>query len=54
MKIYFSRINSVVPRFFFTVLVYIATVYLRGTEEYSPCLGAFSVKCLDFNVSRLA
>ena len=29
-------------------------VYLSGTEEHSPWLGALSVKLLEFKVSRLA
>ena len=29
-------------------------VYLNGTEEHSPWLGALSVKLLEFKVSRLA
>ena len=54
MKIYFSRVNSVVPRVSFGIPVYIATVYLSGTEEHSPWLRALSVKFLKFKVSRLA
>ena len=53
MKIYFSRINSAVPRVFWEYQ-YIATVYLSETEKPSLWLGALSVKSLEFKVSRLA
>ena len=33
IKIYFSRGSSAVPRVFLSIAVYIATVYLSGTEE---------------------
>ena len=54
MKIYFSRVNSVVPRVFLIVPVYIATVNLSETEELSSWLGVLPVKVLEFKVSRLA
>ena len=47
-------VNSVVPRVFLGIPVYIATVYLSRTEEHSPRLRALSVKFLEFRVSRLA
>ena len=34
IKIYLSRVNSVVARVFFGIAVYIATVYLSRTEEH--------------------
>ena len=54
MKIYFSRVNSVVSRVFGGIAVYIANVQLSGTEEYLPWLGALSVKILEFKVSSFA
>ena len=48
IKIYFLRVNSVVPRVILGIPVYIATVYLSGTEEPLPWFGAFSVKFLEF------
>ena len=51
IKIYFSRVNSVVSR---VSLGIPATVYLSGTGEPSSWLGAFSVKFLEFKVFRLA
>ena len=36
IKIYFSRISSVVPRAFLDIPVYITTMHLSGTEESSP------------------
>ena len=54
LKIYFSRVTSIILRFFFGIAVYIATVYLSGTEEYSPWLGALSVELLEFKVSSFA
>ena len=53
IKIYFSRFNSVVPRVLLGIPVYIATMYLNGTEEPSSWLGALSVIFLGFKVSRL-
>ena len=50
---YFSRVNSVVLRVSLDISVYIATVYLIGTEEPLPLLEALSVKFLEFKVSRL-
>ena len=50
MKIYFSSVNSG----FWGIAVYIAIVYLSGTEKHIPCLGALSVKFLEFKVSKLA
>ena len=35
IKIYFSRIGSVLPRVFFGIPVYITTVHFSGTEEPS-------------------
>ena len=46
--------SSVVPRVSLGIPLYIATVYLSGTEEPSLWLGALSVKYLEFQVSRLA
>ena len=39
---------------FFGIPVYIATMYLSGTEEPSPWLGDLSVKPLVFKISRLS
>ena len=50
----FLKGYSVVPRVFLGIPVYIATVYLSGTEEPSPWWGYLSVKVLEFRVSRLA
>ena len=53
MKTYFSRVISGVPRVFFSIPLYITTVYLGGTKEPSPWLGALSVNFLEFKLSRL-
>ena len=45
---------SVATRALLGTPVYIATVYLSGTEEPSPWLGALSVKSLEFKASRSA
>lgn len=50
----FSRVNSVIPRFFLGKAVYIATVYLSSTAEHSPWLGTLSVNVSEFKVLRLA
>ena len=36
---YFSRVKSIVSKIFLGIAVYITTVYVSGTEEYSPWLG---------------
>ena len=54
MKIYFSRIYSVVPKVFLGHTSIYSYGYLSGTEEPSPWLEALSVKFLEFKVSRLA
>ena len=46
-------ITCVLPIVFMGKPVYIAAVYLSGTEEPLPCLGALSIKALEFKVSRL-
>ena len=45
------NIYRALPRVFLGIPVYIATVYLSGTEELSPRLGTLSVKFLEFKVS---
>ena len=50
---YVSKVNSVVPRAFPRISVYIAIAYLNGTEEPSPWLEALSVKFLEFKVPKL-
>ena len=42
------------PEFFLGIAVYIATVYLSGTEEHSQWLGTLSVKYLEFKLTRFA
>ena len=46
--------NSVIPRVFLGIAVYIATVYINGTEDHSPWLEALFVKFLELQVLRLA
>ena len=48
------KIVTVAPRVFLGTPTYIATMYLIGTKERSPWLGALSLKFLEFKVSRLA
>ena len=48
-----SKINSVIPRAFPRIPVYMAIAYLNGTEEPSPWLEGLSVKFLEFKVPRL-
>ena len=47
-------IDSEKKSIFLGIPVYIATVYLSGTEEHSPWLGGLPVKLLKFKISRLA
>ena len=46
----FSRGNSVIPRGFLGIAVYIAAVYINGTEDHSPWLEALFVKFLELQV----
>ena len=48
-----GNIWQAIPRNVLGIAVYIATVYLNGTEVHSPWLGGLSVKFLEFKVSRL-
>ena len=50
----FYRGNSVIPRVFLGIAVYIATVCINGTEDHSPWLEALFVKFLELQVLRLA
>ena len=50
----FYRGKSVIPRVFLGIAVYIATVYINGTEDHSPWMEALLVKFLELQVLRLA